>query len=56
MTETKKTTEKENFVIKDESPKPRKLSRPKSEKKEVKKNIMEEKKPAERASNDPRNR
>ena len=60
MTETKKSTEKENVNIKDESPKPRKLSRPKSEKKEVKKevkkDIVEEKKPLERASNDPRNR
>lgn len=60
MTETKKSTKKENVNIKDESPKPRKLSRPKSEKKEVKKevkkDIVEEKKPLERASNDPRNR
>ena len=60
MTETKKSLEKENVVIKDENPKPRKLSRPKSEKKEVKKevkkDIVEEKKPVERASNDPRNR
>ena len=59
-TETKKSLEKENVVIKDENPKPRKLSRPKSEKKEVKKevkkDIVEEKKPVERASNDPRNR
>ena len=60
MTETKKSTKKENVNIKDESPKPRKLSRPKSEKKEVKKevkkDIVEEKKPLERASNDPRNK
>ena len=56
MTETKKSSEKENVNVKDESPKPRKLSRPKSEKKEVKKDIVEEKKPLERASNDPRNR
>ena len=56
MTETKKSLEKESVVIKDENPKPRKLSRPKSEKKEVKKDIVEEKKQVERASNDPRNR
>mgnify|MGYP001185852836 CR=1 FL=1 len=56
IVETKKTSEKENVNIKDESPKPRKLSRPKSEKKEVKKDVVEEKKSVKRASNDPRNK
>jgi len=53
--ETGSPSEKEN-VNKAES-KPRKLSRPKKDKEvEVKKEIVEEKKPLERAANDPRNK
>ena len=48
-------SEKEN-ITKPES-KPRKLSRPKKEKEvEIKKEVIEEKKPLERAANDPRNK
>ena len=45
-------------IIKNEAPqKPKKLSRPKKEKEvEIKKEIAEEKKTLERASNDPRNK
>ena len=56
MAETKLPSEKENVVKNEVSPKPRKLSRPKSEKKEVKKDTVEEKKSVKRASNDPRNK
>ena len=57
MTETRLSSEKENIVKNEVSPKPRKLSRPKKEKKaEVKKEVIEEKKITERAANDPRNK
>ncbi len=55
LTETELPSEKEN-VAKTEA-KPKKLSRPKKEKEvEIKKEIIEEKKPIERAANDPRNK
>ena len=51
------TSEKENIVKNEVSPKPRKLSRPKKEiEVEVKKEVVEEKKTLERAANDPRNK
>ena len=51
------TSEKENNVKNEVSPKPRKLSRPKKEiEVEVKKEVVEEKKTLERAANDPRNK
>ena len=57
MTETRLSSEKENIVKNEVSPKPRKLSRPKKEKEvEVKKEVVEEKKTIERAANDPRNK
>ena len=57
MTETGLSSEKENTIKNEASPKPRKLSRPKKEKKaEVKKEVIEEKKITERAANDPRNK
>ena len=57
MTETRQSSEKENIVKDEVSPKPRKLSRPKKEKEiEVKKEVVEEKKTIERAANDPRNK
>ena len=56
-TETRLSSEKENIVKNEVSPKPRKLSRPKKEKEiEVKKAVVEEKKTIERAANDPRNK
>ena len=62
-TETKSSSEKDIITKNESSPKPRKLSRPKKEKEfevkksvEVKKEMAEEKKPIERASNDPRNK
>ena len=56
-TETRLSSEKENIVKNEVSPKPRKLSRPKKEKEvEVKKEVIEEKKTIERAANDPRNK
>ncbi len=55
--ETGFSSEKENIVKNEISPKPRKLSRPKKEKEvEVKKEVAEEKKTIERAANDPRNK
>ena len=57
ITETRLSSEKENIVKNEASPKPRKLSRPKKEKEvEVKKEVIEEKKTLERAANDPRNK
>ena len=57
ITETGLSSEKENIVKNEVSPKPRKLSRPKKEKVvEVKKEVAEEKKSIERAANDPRNK
>ena len=57
LTETRLSSEKENIVKDEVSPKPRKLSRPKKEKEiEVKKEVVEEKKTIERAANDPRNK
>ena len=57
ITETRLSSEKENIVKNEVSPKPRKLSRPKKEKEvEVKKEVIEEKKTLERAANDPRNK
>ena len=57
MTETRLSSEKENIVKNEVSPKPRKLSRPKKQKEvEVKKEVVEEKKTIERAANDPRNK
>ena len=57
ITETRLSSEKENIVKNEVSPKPRKLSRPKKEKEvEVKKEVIEEKKTIERAANDPRNK
>ncbi len=57
MTETRFSSEKENIVKNEVSPKPRKLSRPKKEKEvEVKKEVVEVKKTIERAANDPRNK
>ena len=57
ITETRLSSEKENIVKNEVSPKPRKLSRPKKEKEvEVKKEVVEEKKTIERAANDPRNK
>ena len=51
------SSEKENVIKNEVSPKPRKLSRPKKEKEaEVKIEVTEEKKTVERAANDPRNR
>ena len=51
------SSEKENIVKNEVSPKPRKLSRPKKEKEvEVKKEVIEKKKTIERAANDPRNK
>ena len=55
--ETGLSSEKENIIKNEVSPKPRKLSRPKKEKEvEVKKEVTEEKKTVERAANDPRNK
>ena len=55
--ETRLSSEKENIVKNEVSPKPRKLSRPKKQKEvEVKKEVIEEKKTIERAANDPRNK
>ncbi len=55
--ETGLTSEKEKIIKNEVSSKPRKLSRPKKDKEvEVKKEIIEEKKPIERAANDPRNK
>ena len=57
ITETRLSSEKENIVKNEVSPKPRKLSRPKKVKEvEVKKEVIEEKKTIERAANDPRNK
>jgi ribonuclease E len=57
IVETGLSSEKENIVKNEVSPKPRKLSRPKKEKEvEVKKEVAEEKKTVERAANDPRNK
>jgi len=57
MAETRLSSDKENIIKNEVSPKPRKLSRPKKEKKvEVKKEVTEEKITAERAANDPRNK
>ena len=57
ISETRLSSEKENIVKNEASPKPRKLSRPKKEKEvEVKKEVIEEKKTIERAANDPRNK
>ena len=57
MAETRLSSEKENIVKDEVSPKPRKLSRPKKEiEVEVKKEVVEEKKTLERAANDPRNK
>ena len=57
MAETRLSSEKENIVKDEVSPKPRKLSRPKKEiEVEVKKEVLEEKKTLERAANDPRNK
>ena len=53
ITETRLSSEKENIVKNEVSPKPRKLSRPKKVK-EVE--VIEEKKTIERAANDPRNK
>ena len=51
------SSEKENIVKNEVSPKPKKLSRPKKDKAvEVKKEVAEEKKSIERAANDPRNK
>ena len=51
------SSEKENVIKNEVSPKPRKLSRPKKEKEaEVKIEVTEEKKTLERAANDPRNK
>ena len=56
MTETRLSSEKENIVKNEVSPKPRKLSRPKKQKEvEVKKEVIK-KKTIERAANDPRNK
>ena len=56
ITETRLSSEKENIVKNEVSPKPRKLSRPKKQKEvEVKKEVIE-KKTIERAANDPRNK
>ncbi len=55
LSDSKKSSEKENIPKTEATP--RKLSRPKKEKEiEVKKEIVEEKKPFERAANDPRNK
>jgi ribonuclease E len=57
MTETGLSSEKKNNVKNEVSQKPRKLSRPKKEKEvDVKKEVTEGKKTAERAANDPRNK
>ncbi len=57
ISETGLSSEKENIVKNEVSPKPRKLSRPKKEKVvEVKEEVAEEKKSIERAANDPRNK
>jgi len=57
ITETRLSSEKENIVKNEVSPKPKKLSRPKKQKEvEVKKEVIEEKKTIERAANDPRNK
>ncbi|MDC3045500.1 Rne/Rng family ribonuclease [Gammaproteobacteria bacterium] len=57
ITETRLSSEKENIVKNEVSPKPRKLSRPKKQKEvEVEKEVIEEKKTIERAANDPRNK
>ena len=51
------SSEKENVIKNEVSPKPRKLSRPKKEKEaEVKIEVTEKKKTVERAANDPRNK
>ena len=50
------SSEKENIIKNEVSPKPRKLSRPKKQKEEVKKEDVEGKKTTERAANDPRNK
>ncbi|MDC2994507.1 Rne/Rng family ribonuclease [Gammaproteobacteria bacterium] len=56
-TETGLSSEKENIIKNEVSPKPKKLSRPKKEKEvEVKKEVAEEKKTLNRAANDPRNK
>ena len=56
ITETRLSSEKENIVKNEVSPKPKKLSRPKKQKEvEVKKEVIE-KKTIERAANDPRNK
>ena len=55
--ESELSSEKENVIKNEVSPKPRKLSRPKKEKEaEVKIEVTEEKKTVERAANDPRNK
>ena len=58
--ETRSSTEKDIITKNEANPKPKKLSRPKKEKevevKEVKKEMIEEKKSIERAANDPRNK
>ena len=55
--ESELSSEKENVIKNEVSPKPRKLSRPKKEKEaEVKIEVTEEKKTLERAANDPRNK
>ena len=56
--EKKPSPEKENININETVPKPKKLSRPKKEKKELEvlKEVNEEKITTERASNDPRNK
>ena len=55
--ESRLSSEKENVIKNEVSPKPRKLSRPKKEKEvEVKKEVTEKKKTLERAANDPRNK
>jgi len=57
IAETGLSSEKENIIKNEVSPKPRKLSKPKKEKDvEVKKEVVEEKKTIERAANDPRNK
>lgn len=55
--ESRLSSEKENVIKNEVSPKPRKLSRPKKEKEvEVKEEVTKEKKTVERAANDPRNK
>ena len=57
IAETGLSSEKENIIKNEVSPKPRKLSRPKKEMEvEVKKEVTVEKKNIERAANDPRNK